>query len=972
MHLRVIIFKPINTMRRIVFLSLALLVSFQFLIAQTGDIRGIIFEEATGEFLPGVTVVIEGTTVGTITDLDGKFNLKTSPGTYDLRISYISFDPVLLTGVEVKSGEATVLDDIGLKTATVQMNEVVVTAQAVRNTESALMAIKRKSPNLMDGISAAGLRKIGDSDAASAMQRVTGVSVSGGKYVFVRGLGDRYTKTTLNGVDIPGLDPDRNTLQMDIFPTNILDNLIVHKSFSADLPADFTGGLVDIATKDFPEQQIGSVSIGFGYNPDFHFNSDFLSYEGGGTDWLGFDDGTRDNPITNPEIITNNSIVGGINSELGQQYRKSLESFNPIMAAQKEGNLMNFSLGISLGNQFEKEQITLGYNFALAYKSETEYYEEAIESKYILNNDVNITELSNSDFQSGPIGIHQAFLGGLAGFAVKTLNSKFRINLLHLQNGETTAGVFFRSKDNEGSGFAEGLQHNLEYSQRSITNLLLDGRHVYPENGWTFEWKLSPTLSKMNDPDIRMTQYKIEDGNEFEIDGGENDKPARIWRNLEEINATSLFHITKEFNAFGRKSKLKFGSLYTFKERDFLIETFKFNISGITFTGNPDELFFEENLWPANNNNGDGVLAEQNFIPDNPNSYNSTVNNIAGYIKTELSPIPRLKTMLGIRLENYSQRYTGSELLDELVLDDFDYFPEVNLVYEITSKMNIRASYSQTIARPSFKELSFAQIEDPISGITFNGGLYSASIQGEEVWDGNLKSTNIQNFDFRWEMYFEGGQMVSASSFYKTFENPIEVVQYSGASAVNLQPRNVGNGIVYGAETEFRINLGSLVAPLSSLTLSSNVTLINSEIDRSIEEYNQKVDNARTGEEVKKTRKMAGMAPYIINAGISYLGQNGFFENLEAGLYYNVQGESLEVIGVDDRPNVYSVPFNSLNFNSSKAFGSNKRFQLGFKVSNILGDSKEMVYKSFGSSNTLFSKRSPGTTYSFSFKYKFI
>jgi len=955
-------------MRATISIALMLLCISAGLFAQKGTIRGVVFDGESGEFLPGVTIFAEGTTSGTITDLDGKYSLNLDPGTYSMRISFISYEPVLITEIEVESGEVTVIDDVGLKVATVEMDEVVVTASVVKNTETAMMSIKRKSPNVIDGISATRLRRIGDSDAASAMKRVTGVSVSGGKYVFVRGLGDRYTKTTLNGVDIPGLDPDRNTLQMDIFPTNILDNLIVHKSFSADLPADFTGGLVDIATKDFPEKKIGSVSMGLEYNPNFHFRSDFVSYAGGFTDFLGFDDGTRKNPINNPEIVLPTSATFGIDSKIGQEYRAAMESFNPVMAAVEDQNLMNMSLGVSLGNQFDRGKSKVGYNVALSYKNETEFYESTLDSKYILSDDVSVTELTTSDYQEGPLGINSSFLAGLAGMAYKTSSSKIRFNLLHLQNGVTTAGIFDRSKDNEGSGFAEGLQHNLEYNQRSLTNFLVDGKHLFQDKGWTVEWKLSPTYSRMNDPDIRMTQYKIEEGT-FYIDGGENDKPARIWRQLGEINLTGLFHITKDYTLFGRKSELKFGGLYTYKERDFLIETFKFNITGVDFTGNPDELFFEENLWPIpgteNTSEVTGVLAEQNFRPRNPNQFNSSVNVQAAYVKTEISPAARLRAMLGLRFENYQQYYTGNQLDNDRVLNDQDLFPEVNLVYAILPTMNARASYSRTIARPSFKELSFAQIEDPISATTFNGGLFPAG----DLWDGNLVSTSIQNFDLRWETYFEGNQMVSLTGFYKTFENPIEIVIYPGQSSVNLQPRNVGNGTVMGAETEFRLNLGSIVEPLSAFSISSNVTLIRSEIDRDEGEYQNKLDNAREGESVDPTRLMAGMSPYIVNAGISYLGRRGAFEGLEAGLYYNVQGESLEIIGVDDRPDVYSVPFHSLNFNSSKTLGTDQRFALGIKVTNILNEEKQLVSKSYGSVDLPYFTRFSGTSFSVSLRY---
>ncbi|HCB44965.1 MAG TPA: hypothetical protein DEP37_00905, partial [Algoriphagus sp.] len=264
-----------------------------FAFAQKGTIRGAIYEQATGEPLFGVSVLVKETGTGAVTDFDGKFEIQVEPGSYSLQISYISYATIQLTEVEVKTGAVNVLNDILMADEASELETVTIAASAIRTTESALMSVKRNAANLMDGISASSFRQIGDGDAASAVKRVTGVSIEGGKYIYVRGLGDRYTKTVLNGVDIPGLDPDRNSIQMDIFPTNVIDNIIVSKSFTAELPADFTGGVVDIETKDFPEEKNMRLSLSGGLTPSMHFNSSYLKYDGGQTDWLGFDDGTR-------------------------------------------------------------------------------------------------------------------------------------------------------------------------------------------------------------------------------------------------------------------------------------------------------------------------------------------------------------------------------------------------------------------------------------------------------------------------------------------------------------------------------------------------------------------------------------------------------------------------------------------------------------------------------------------------------
>lgn len=946
--------------------------------SQTGSIRGRVFDNS-GEFLPGVTVFIEGTTNGTITDLDGNFNLKVAPGTYTVRVSYISYETLNLSGVVVKENEVTALGGLKMQEATIGLNSVTITAKKIRNTETALLSVKRKSANLMDGISSANFKLIGDSDAAGAVKRVPGVSISGGKYVYVRGLGDRYTKTVLNGTDIPGLDPDRNTLQMDIFPTNVIDNIIVHKSFSADLPADFTGGVIDIEIKSFPDKKEGALSLGAAYSPGTHFNTNYVSYKGGKTDFLGFDDGTRAIPAqTNiPQFA---QVVGSPSGEKGQRYQEILKGFNPTMAASRENSFMDYSLGFSYGNQKPKENVTLGYNLAFSYKNSTEFYKDAIDGKYGLSIP-DVYEMEVREYQIGDLGINNVLLSGLAGFALKTTQSKYRLNILHLQNGESKAGIFDFNGSDQGSDF-NAFQQGLDYSQRALSNILLDGKHSYKEGEWKIEWKLSPTLSQLEDPDIRFTRYEITGENSYRI-GTEVGFPERIWRELNEISLSGLFHVTKEFDLAGKKSKLKFGGLYTYKQRDYVIQNYSINPrdpdKDTPLSGNPNELFFEENLWPRGGNELSGTTYETPFIPNNPNQFDANSTNIAGYVLTELSISQKLKTILGIRLENFTQRYTGSdqqrtnELDNDKVLDDINLFPSLNLLYQLNDYQNLRLSYTQTIARPSFKELSYAEIYDPISGNTFIGSFNKDENQetGTIYWDGNLVSTKIRNIDLRWELFQKNGQLFSASAFYKIFENPIEIVQYTIQIGA-FQPRNVGDGKVYGGELEFRKNLGFLSEKISGLQIFSNATIAVSSIALSETEFESRSQNARRGQTIASTRRMAGQAPYLINSGISYTGGNkDFWSRLRLGLYYNVQGPTLEIVGAADRPDIYSEPFHSLNFNSSILLLKQKKMQLGFKVSNILGAKKEMIYTSFQAQDKLYKSRETGRKFSMSLSYRF-
>lgn len=938
--------------------------------AQKGTIRGTIYEGDTGFPMYGVQILVKESGTGAVADLDGKFEISLAPGTYTLVASFVGFQKLEVSNVEVKVDEVTVLDNLQIVEATSELETVVVTAEAVRTTEAALLTVKKKSSNLIDGISAASFKKMGDGDAAAAAKRVPGVSIQGGKYVFVRGLGDRYSKSTLNGMDIPGLDPDRNTVQMDIFPTNVLDNIIILKNFTPDVAADFTGGLVDLQTKDFTDERSFNVSGSLGYAPNMHLNSDFLTYKTGGTDWLGYDDGTRAIPTGGSTDIP--TIVDAlIDPNKAAIYEGILRDFNPNMGAFAEKSFMDFSLGLSTADQLPLGAMKLGYNLSVSYKSETDFYSDAQFSTWGKDNDLSVNELNLREDQTGSLGTQNVLIGGLAGVALKGTKSKYRLNFMHLQNGESNAGVFdFKGRD-QGSNF-DALQHNLEYKQRALTNLFLAGNHILQEGVWEVDWRVSPTLSKQEDPDIRVTRIRNEGDPSI---GTEVGLPQRIWRNLDEQNVASKLNIIKKFNFQSNESTLKFGGAYTFKERDFEVQSFSFTDNGsVNVTLNPDDLFKEENLW-SRSDNLFGLSYSPLFIPRNSNKYNAQVNSYGAYAMAEMSFSPVLKAIIGARIEGYQQFYTGEnqsgsiKFNNEQVLDDFDLFPSVNLVWTVQENRNIRASFSRTIARPSLKEASFSEIYDPLNGRTFIGGFFpDVDVEtGEQIWDGNLQSTRINNVDLRYEMFQPGGQTISFSGFFKSFDKPIEMVQYIQA-ANNFQPRNVGDARVIGLEAEVRKHLGFISPSLEEFTFAGNLTWIDSQVDMSESEFRSRQINARDGETIKRQRDMAGQAPYIVNAGLSY---EGYENNLTMGLFFNVQGETLQYVGIADRADVYTKPFQSLNLNVIKGLGTEGKTSISIKVDNILNAKRQSVFKSHEAQDRNFSYLDPGMQFTIGVSHKF-
>jgi hypothetical protein len=944
------------------------------LFAQMGVIRGQVLDGENAEPLYSANALIKSTLIGSTTDFDGNFELQIAPGTYDLVLSFIGMKDMTITGVVVKANEVTVIDAVSLQPASAELGVVTVTAEAVRNSEASIVQVKRKSTNLVDGVSAAKLRKTGDSDAGDAARRVTGVSVEGGKYVYVRGLGDRYTKTMLNGVDIPGLDPDKNSIQIDIFPTNLISNLTVLKSGLAELPADFTGGVVNIETKEFPTKKMFDVSVGMSYNPSMHFNSNYIAHEGGATDFLGFDDGSRAIPRSDGSgpvaFFDPNSDVENFNRD-----------FSQTLGATSQTSLMDYSLGLSMGNQYTLENnAKLGYIFSATYDNSRSLYDDVVFGEWQRSPFDDETELIQATAQNGILAENNILLGGLGGLTYKTLLSKYKFTAMHLQNAVSRSAQLNIEAFDGAAQVSDynAFSHNLEFNQRGVSNFLLGGVHYIDGGDWEIEWKLSPTFSSIQDPDIRKTAFSIDRGDST-FDPGEGGLPSRIWRFLNETNAVAKVDVRRTHQLLEKDAKFKFGASYLYKYRDYSIfrynlnEATSFNQPSIDFTGDPNAVLNDENVYQ----NGLGLYYNPELLAGkaNPNEYQSSVNNFALYASEEFQPTAKLKAVIGLRMELFQQRHTGRDqdaaqsngltgnnLQNEMVLDAIDFFPSANLIYAISEDQNLRASFFRSIARPSFKELSFAQILDPVSNRTFNGGLFQ---YGD--WDGQLESTTVSNYDLRWEQFLERADIVSVSAFYKSFNAPIELVRIP-VSLRDFQPRNVGNGTLFGMELELRKNLEFISESLKKFSFSGNYTYSISQIDMTDAEFNARLSNEKTGQTIEQTRAMAGQAPYIVNLGLSY---DDIKEGWSSGLFYNVKGRTLEIVGGNLAPDVYTEPFHSLNFTLNRTFGEDGRSSVNVKIANILNDRRESLFQAFEANEQVFNRLNPGTTVSIGYTYRF-
>ena len=914
-------------------------------------ISGKVIDGEFNEPLPFANVILKSNDNitklgGTTTDFDGNFSFEIAPGQYLIEVSFIGYGTKIINQINLGTNDENSISVV-LLPASDSLEEVVVTTTARRNTEASVLTIQKRSVNLIDGLSSQSIRKSGDSDLAAAIKRVPGVSVQGGKFVYVRGLGDRYSKTTLGGLDIPGLDPDKNTLQLDIFPTTLLDNIIVNKSSSANLSADFSGGVINIVLKDFSIKPEYGISISSGYNSLMSFK-DAPSLPKESLDFLNFDNGYNDLPfdpkieIYRPERDHTPLVAN--------QVTNVVDSFSKQLGVSRYNNMTDYSIGASASNQYDLGQNSIGYIATLNYRYDSTYYEDAFNGTVLKET----SGLAQNTIQQGEVGQGQALASALFGLVFKTNKSKHKITFLNIKSGESSA------LDVEFSEFLENLYNGegqlLNYTDRVITTIPISGTYNLANNNFQVEWKVAPSFARVYDKDFRRTFFELENGR-YTLDASSTQWPTRLWRNLEEDALASKVDIYYNYKINGYDNKLRFGAAYSNKERDFTTSNYQIGFLGLSssLNGDPNQILLPANLWRLQTPNR-GAYTIGSY--QRTNQYMSKSNITAAYVSNELKISAKLKSILGVRFEKYNTVYTGETIdtnvsyNDDVIIDVNDIYPSVNLINSFNENTNLRFSYARTTARPSFRESSGAQIFDPITERTFLG-------------NPSLVPTYVNNFDLRYEKFGNANQVFAISTFYKSFKDPIEIIIPNFNSPNTISAANNDDAFVYGLELEYRKNL--IENSVHKLSLNLNISLIES-----VQKMNEEEFRGRTSTEpdrdIKDTRKMQGQSPFIVNTGVSFV---NYDKNFEIGTYFNVQGKTLEIVGAGNIPDVYTQPFNNLKLNATKTFGQNNNHSISLKVDNLLGDLRESLFDYYGNTSFVFSSLNPGRTISLGYSIKF-
>ena len=900
-----------------------------------GKITGKVYDASNGGILPDAIINVDGLGKGAASDLDGRFEIEgIKPGEYSLMVSYIGYVTKNI-GVKLRANQTLNLDVV-LDPKTTTTDTVTVEAIRTTNNEAGLLLKQQKSENITDGISEQQIKRAPDALASDVLKRVIGVSIVNDKYVYVRGTSDRYSMTTLNGAVVPSTEPDKKAFSFDLFPSNLLDNIIILKSYTADHPGSYSGGLVEVNTKDFPEALTLNFSVTGGFNSNTT-TKDFLTYAAGQSRILFFNSGYDDGGRLLPSIFPSQRLT---NSYFSRQQLKTFgRAFRNNWGQFKVKAPMNSGFQLSAGNKFSLFKNPLGVLFAYSYKNS--FSNSDLERAQYNTDNTQLEEFKGSKSQ------YSVLAGGLLNMIYKVgdfnkigLKSTYTVS----SDDETSFLDGFKELPSEKNDFR---LYQTDFTERTLISTQVTGEHYINSLAkMNLQWRGSYSETYRDQPDRKNMTYQREFGTDgpffarlSTITNGE--AGDRFFSNLKDINRNGTVDITMPFFKMdGRsQSKIKLGiftslTTRTFNARDFApknLGTFYLAFEGI------DTIFKPENI--------DTNKIEFEEVTKEEDNYRAKDENHAGYLMFDI-PVKRLRIVAGLRFEyNRQQVNTYGRILEPINADlkNNDLLPAINLTYSLNDRMNIRASASQTLSRPELREIS------PYGYVDFNAGV---KITGNP----DLKRSLIQNFDLRYEFFPAPGEIMSLSLFYKNFEAPIEQVYAPGQNNPEITFENAKNHARnYGLELEVKKKLGFITKYLRNFSVNGNFALVDSRVDL------QGLQSGAT----ETSRKMQGQSPYTINFGLYY---DNYDLGTSVNLSYNKFGKRVSEVGRNGYNDVYEIGNDLVDLTVSQRLF--KYFELKFAVSDIFSKDKIFEQK-VGDELRTVRKISTGTNYSMTASYKF-
>lgn len=923
------------------------LIVFQLLISAqaicyaqaNGKISGKITDKNTGETLIGAAVLIQGTTKGTATNIDGYYALNAVPnGTYTLTVKYLGYQTKAITDVIVANGKDVQLDVTLEEDKKKTLNEVTVTSTFRKETVGSLYAAQKNNAAITDGISSESIKNTPDKNTSEVLKRVSGATIQDNKFVIIRGLSDRYNTALLDNTPLPSTEPNRKAFSFDIVPSNLVDNIVISKTATPNLPGDFAGGAVQINTRDIPDQNFVTLSLGYAYNSQTTFK-DFRSGYRNVSDYFAFDNGSRKLPANFP---TTKQIVGS--SLTLQQNISALNSLNPnynIYAGK--GNIgQNYQLSLGRVKDIGKSGNRLGVIVALTYRNSQQTNTDVQRDFYTFKYTDQQYKFSTN-------------VGALANFAYTYGKSK--ITFKNIYNRIFDDQFLFRTGENTAIS-SDVKFYAFDLIQKSLLKSTLEGEHAFGAKNSKIKWTLGYSNIINDQPDQRKTSYsrniiyRNDPSKPFtaNVTGGIGKENTRLFSYMAENIYSGNVNYSVPLTLFNQSANFKAGLGSQYRTRNFDVRFLGALISDRVLDGDernsisqrPLYSLFATDLITA----GKYDLKEINGDAD---SYTANSFTNSGYLMLNNKLSQKLRVVWGVRVEQFMLNLTAlSPTVPKTELKNVDILPSANFTYSLTAKQNLRFSYYRSLARPEFRELA-------------RTSYYDYELLALQTGNPNLKRALIDNIDLRYELYPSAGQIISLSGFYKKFTNAIESnINDVNASTPEISYLNVEKATIYGAEFEFRKTLDfiSKAAVFNNTTLYTNVSVIKSEVE----------DPLLIGTK----RPMVGQSPYVVNVGFLHTELQG---KLSFNVLYNRIGERIYKSRGANFPDVYETPRNVLDFQVGlKAFKNKGEFKLN--AADLLNNNYQFFLDYDGNhkytaKDGLFSRYKPGTNVSLSFTYQF-
>jgi outer membrane receptor protein involved in Fe transport len=855
---------------------------------EKGIISGVILDRSTGETLIDAGVEVVDTGEKTFTDLDGKFRLELPEGTYEIRVFYPQYQGQRIQNIVVNPGKVTLVDvSLSPKKEEIEVVEVVVEAE--KATEAAQILMRKKDPAISDRVSAETIAKQPDPDVASVVERAPGTTVVDDKYVFVRGLGERYSAASLDNSPIATTEPERKVVPLNLFPSSLVESVNITKTYTPNLPGEFSGGLVQIETKNYPETKEMKLSASLGYNSQTT-GKDMLTYKGGKWDWLGFDDGTRELPSIIPDAppLRRKGIAGiGYTPEELQVFGRA---FHNIWNPYEKTAPPNWGLNASFGNKINK----FGYAFNISYDQKYEIRPE--DRIYYKVGEGEIQPSHNYKFDFYEMKTHLSAILNL-GYE---FSPEHKILLKNLYTRKAKDEVRFYE------GFNDNLRKlvkdlRLYWTEESVFSSQLSGEHLFSYIESRVDWRLHYSRATLDEPDLREVLYEFEPSIDAYTLANVTQSGSRLFTDLDEDTFDGALDWNldlKELLLWDFPFKVKFGPAVSYRDRVFDHRRFRFtqrNITSIDLTQDPESLFSPGNIRP-----NDGFEISEETRPTDHYEANHLIAAAYGMIDTTLWKKWRLVT--GLRIEYSDQELESAPPFDPTAgkifvkNEETDLMPSVNLIYGINEDMNLRLSFAQTVNRPEFRELAPFEFTDV-------HGAYAT------VGNPDLKRALIQSYDIRWEWFLGLEELFAVSLFYKDFTDPIEkIVQPTIQLRSTWQNSDAARNL--GIELEARKNLDFIHRSLSPFSLFANYTYVNSKIE---------LDPEGTAIMTSKERPLQGQADHIANVILEYRHKPWDFTGR---LLYNYVGKRITEAGAYGLPDIIAQPTNWLDIIFIKQIGN--------------------------------------------------